>query len=170
MFKILGADGKEYGPVTADQLKQWIAEGRANQETKAQREGETDWKSLNQFAEFAASFAAATPPGPTSYQAPSPTAASGGLVGAKPSIPNYLVQSILVTLCCCLPGGIVAIVYAAQVNSKLGAGDIAGAQDASGKAKMWCWISFGVGLVVNLIAAAIQIFAISAAGAGGRGF
>lgn len=72
-------------------------------------------------------------------------------------IPNYLVQAILCTLCCCVPGGIVAIVYAAQVNSKLAAGDTAGAQAASDSAKMWCWISFGVGLVVNLIAVAVQI-------------
>jgi len=72
-------------------------------------------------------------------------------------IPNYLVQSILVTLCCCLPFGIVSIVYAAQVNGKAQAGDIQGALDASGKAKMWCWIGFGIGLVSNLIIAAFQI-------------
>lgn len=66
-------------------------------------------------------------------------------------IPNYLVQSILVTLCCCLPFGIVSIVYAAQVNGKVQAGDIQGAIDASGKAKMWCWISFGLGLVLGII-------------------
>jgi Interferon-induced transmembrane protein. len=39
---------------------------------------------------------------------------------AEPSkIQNYLVQSILVTLCCCMPAGIVAIIYAAQVNVSL---------------------------------------------------
>ena len=59
--------------------------------------------------------------------------------------PNYLVQSILVTLCCCLIGGVVAIVYAAQVNSKWAAGDTAGARQASANAKMWCWVSFGIG-------------------------
>lgn len=62
------------------------------------------------------------------------------------SVPNYLVQSILVTLFCCLPLGIVAIVFAAQVNSKLALGDVYGAQEASEKAKMWCWWSFGLGL------------------------
>jgi hypothetical protein len=67
------------------------------------------------------------------------------------SIPNYLVFSILATVLCCLPAGIVAIVYAAQVNGKLQAGDIAGAQLASKNAKMWCWISFGVGLGVGLL-------------------
>jgi hypothetical protein len=47
--------------------------------------------------------------------------------------------------------GIAAIVYAAQVNGKLQAGDIAGAQAASNNAKLWCWISLGVGLAVGLI-------------------
>lgn len=62
------------------------------------------------------------------------------------TISNYLVQSILSTLCCCLPLGIVAIVFASQVNTKIAAGDIAGAMDSSKKAKMWCWISFGLGI------------------------
>jgi hypothetical protein len=62
------------------------------------------------------------------------------------SVPNYLVQAILVTIFCCLPFGIVAIVFAAQVNGKLAAGDYAGAGETSRKAKLWCWVSFGVGL------------------------
>lgn len=58
---------------------------------------------------------------------------------------NYLVQSILVTLFCCLPLGIVSIVFAAQVNGKFDSGDYAGALDASKKAKTFCWVSFGIG-------------------------
>ena len=52
MYKIIGADGKEYGPVTAEQLRQWIQEGRANAQTRAQAEGSADWKSLAEFPEF----------------------------------------------------------------------------------------------------------------------
>ena len=68
-----------------------------------------------------------------------------------PSVPNYLVHAILATIFCCVPFGIVSIVYAAQVNSKLMAGDYAGAVDASNKAKTWFWVSFGIGLAVGLI-------------------
>ena len=64
------------------------------------------------------------------------------------TIENYLVFAILATVLCCLPAGIPAIVYAAQVNGKLQAGDVAGAKMASDNAKMWCWISFGLGLSV----------------------
>src|SRR5881397_3328153 len=51
------------------------------------------------------------------------------------AVPNYLVQAILVTLFCCIPFGIVSIVYAAQVNDKLMRWDYAGAVDSSQKAK-----------------------------------
>jgi len=66
------------------------------------------------------------------------------------SVPNYLVQSILVTFCCCVPLGIPAIVFAAQVNAKLQAGDVAGAIESSNKAKMWSWIAFGSGALIGV--------------------
>ena len=50
-----------------------------------------------------------------------------------------------------MPCGIVAIVYAAQVDGKYAAGDYQGAVDTAGKAKTWCWVSFGIGLVVSIL-------------------
>ena len=61
-------------------------------------------------------------------------------------VPNYLLQAILVTVFCCLPFGIVSIVYAAQVNGKVASGDMAGAREASAKARTWAWVAFGIGL------------------------
>jgi hypothetical protein len=66
-------------------------------------------------------------------------------------IPNYLAQSILVTLFCCWPLGIPAIVFSAKVNGKIVSGDIPGAMEASRKAKMWGWWSFGCGLALWVI-------------------
>lgn len=77
-------------------------------------------------------------------------------------IPNYLVQSILVTLFCCLPFGIPAIVYAAQVDSKQAGGDYAGALDSSGKAKTWCWVGFLCGLIPMLIYGGLVLISILA--------
>jgi len=64
MFKIIGSDQKEYGPVSADQIRQWIATGRANALTKAQLEG-GEWKTLGDFPEFAGALSAGVrPPSP----------------------------------------------------------------------------------------------------------
>ena len=85
---------------------------------------------------------------------------------APGTVPNYLVQSILVTLCCCLPAGIPAIVYAAQVNGKLQSGDITGAMNSSKNARTWCWVSFGLGIAIGVI----QLLAIGGSGFSGTEF
>jgi hypothetical protein len=59
--------------------------------------------------------------------------------------PDRLALAIVVTLLCCWPFGIPAIVYAARTMSANSARDIAGAREFSTKATTWCWISFGVG-------------------------
>ena len=56
MFKLLGADKKEYGPVSADQIRVWIAQGRANARTQLQAVGSAEWKPLVEFPEFAAAL------------------------------------------------------------------------------------------------------------------
>ena len=67
-----------------------------------------------------------------------------------PSVPNYMVPAII-SIFCCLPLAIVAIIFAAQVNGKVAAGDIQGAMDASKKAKLFSYISIGLGLGLGLI-------------------
>lgn len=52
MYKIIGADQKQYGPISGDQIRQWISEGRVNGQTIACAEGSEDWKPLSQFPEF----------------------------------------------------------------------------------------------------------------------
>jgi hypothetical protein len=79
--------------------------------------------------------------------------------GGPASVPNYLVPAIL-SLFCCWPLAIVAIIFAAQVNGKVAAGDIAGAMDASKKAKLFSFISIGIGLVVGLIYLLLTILGI----------
>ena len=77
MYKIIGADGREYGPITADQLRQWIAEGRANAQTRVLPEGAAEWQPLSAFPEFFAAAAGAAPP--TSLM-PAPAASGLALV------------------------------------------------------------------------------------------
>lgn len=78
-------------------------------------------------------------------------------MGEKPK--NYLIESILVTLCCCLPIGIAGIVYAAQVDSKWDSGNYAGAQEAAANAKKFVLIAFAIGIVVQFAGIAINIAA-----------
>lgn len=74
---------------------------------------------------------------------PSPTAAPA-------NIPNYLIPAIL-SLFCCWPLSIVAIIFAAQVNGKVASGDIQGAMDASKKAKLFSFIAIGIGLALGVV-------------------
>ncbi|AWI08835.1 CD225/dispanin family protein [Ereboglobus luteus] len=79
----------------------------------------------------------------------------------KPVKPgNNLIGAIIVTLLCCVPLGIVSIVFAAQVDGKYNKGDYAGAEDAAKKSKTFMWLSVVLGLVASVI-----IFAMSFAGA-----
>ena len=82
----------------------------------------------------------------------------------QPYVNNYLAQAILVTIFCCLPLGIVAIVFAAQVNGKLASGDYAGAVSTSNTAKLLCWISFGIGLAVIVLWIGVLCVGLATAG------
>jgi hypothetical protein len=53
MYNIIGADWKEYGPVSADAVRQWIKDGRATAQTRVQVEGTREWRLLGQCPEFA---------------------------------------------------------------------------------------------------------------------
>lgn len=72
---------------------------------------------------------------------------------SPPSTPpkNWLVESILVTIFCCLPFGIAGIVFASQVNSKWAVGDYTGALQSSKDAAKWTKIGFFVGIAFIVI-------------------
>ena len=88
-----------------------------------------------------------------------------GSPSATGEIPNYLVPAILSTVFCCLPLGVVAIIFSTQVNSKLATGDTAGAMESSRKAKMFMMISVGVGVLSIVIGVVcwIVLFGLAAA-------
>jgi len=80
MYKIIGADQKQYGPVSVDELRRWIAEGRVNAQTLVQAEGQTDWRPLATFPEFAGAVPTAPAPIASPYAAATPGADARGLV------------------------------------------------------------------------------------------
>lgn len=89
MFRVIGADGRQYGPVPAETIREWITAGRANAETMAQADGSTDWKPLAQFPEFVDALKAAP--------APSPAAAepARALPGPPPVSPKTDAQTLV---------------------------------------------------------------------------
>lgn len=66
-------------------------------------------------------------------------------------IPTYLWQSIVCMILCCLPLAIPALIFSTKVKPAIEMGRLDEAREASKKAKMWCWIAFGVGLVVQVL-------------------
>lgn len=112
----------------------------------------------------------APPPFPSGIESENPYAASDSSSYGPPQIlpahevPNHLALSIaatLLSLCfCCIPFGIVPLIFSVQVNSKLAAGDYSGAQSASATAKLWSWICIGVALVVFAFSALVNLGAL----------
>ena len=74
------------------------------------------------------------------------------------NIPNYLIPAILATIFCCLPVGVVSIIFAAQVSGKVASGDTAGAMESSRKAKMFMFIAVGAGVLMWVICIVLWIF------------
>lgn len=94
MYKIIGADSKEYGPISADQLKQWIAEGRANQQTRVLPEGAAEWKSLAEIPELAVALPITPPTAPSPVTAATPRGVSAADQVRGPAV-GLIVTAVL---------------------------------------------------------------------------
>jgi prepilin-type processing-associated H-X9-DG protein len=78
MFKVMGMDGKEYGPVSAEQVRTWINQGRLNAQSRIKPEGEAGWQILGDLPEFAPVVAATRAPVLAALPTPQvPTKTSG---------------------------------------------------------------------------------------------
>jgi len=70
MYKIIGTDGRQYGPISAEQIRQWLAQNRVNAQTMVQPEGSLDWKALGALPEFGSDFRTPPPAMVSSYSNP----------------------------------------------------------------------------------------------------
>lgn len=85
MYFLIGGDGREYGPFTAEQIREWVAQGRANAHSQIRRDGDSTWQALRDVVEF--SDAVSTPPPPPGGAPPplsAETIAAGYLEKATP--------------------------------------------------------------------------------------
>lgn len=132
---------EQQGPYTIDQLK-----GRVTPQTYVWREGLADWIQAINLPELSGLL---VPEG----SLPPPT--QGQTAATKPK--DYLVESILVTLFCCMVFGILGIVYSVQANSAFSSGNIAAANEFSAKAKQWVTYGFWSGIAVAGIYAILAL-------------
>ncbi len=167
-------EGQRSGPVTTEEIRSLVVRGVVKPSTLLWNQNMPNWAPLPQVAEFAPPPATptrvATPPPATpstavaSTPAPAPSpipppptapvATGAGVPAGAPNAGGLLAFAIVTTVFCCLPLGIPAIVFAAQINAKVAAGDRAGAWDAARKARMFAWIALGCGLLAMLAYAA----------------
>lgn len=143
-YYYLDANRQRRGPVTPDDFLRC----GITPDTLVWKNGMSDWRAAGTLPELASRF-----------MAPPPPPGAGGIIGNPVGAPvpetkpdNYLIWSILTTVLCCLPLGVVAIVYSAKVDNLWNSGDRAGAYDAAKNAKLFCLISVGIGLLSGIIA------------------
>lgn len=101
MFTIIGGDGKEYGPATVEQVRAWIAAGRANLDTKAKALGSEEWRRLGDYAEFSGDTGAPPVVGATHEVAPTLE-----LADRASRFGGWFIDAVL-SFICLLPGMLV---------------------------------------------------------------
>ncbi len=154
MYKIIGADQKQYGPVSADELRQWIAEGRANANTMIQAEGQTEWRPLSSFPEFA------TTPQPLPSGVPLSTAATGT---AQALVSGPATALMVLGILCALGaiGGLVSNLLGVGMGAFGQPGR--GANNLPPQVAQWAqMMGGGFGIVMNILSLAISGFIIFA--------
>jgi hypothetical protein len=110
----------------------------------------------------------APPPFPPNFESDNPYAASNSSSYGRSQVPAYEVSNhlplsitaaVLTLCCCCIPFGVVPVIFSTQVNSKLAIGDYDGAQSASKNAKLWSWICISIALAVFVLNMLLQVLA-----------
>jgi hypothetical protein len=153
MYRIIGADQKQYGPVTADEMRRWIAEGRVNAQTLVQAEGQLDWRPLSTFPEFAGT--------PQPLPSGTPIAPGTPVIDARSLVAGPATGLMIVGIICLLAA-------ISGVVSNLVGGDAfraggPGAADLPPQLRQWMEMTSGtVGVIMSSIGVLLSILFIFA--------
>ncbi|MDE6483883.1 MAG: CD225/dispanin family protein [Duncaniella sp.] len=175
-YIIVDGDRHE-GPLSFDEI---IVHPRFSPTAPVWRDGLADWAQAQLIADFADYFASlqpnvpqqpvnpvAPPPGYNLHQ-PQPQNFGGNPTSPMPEwwyadnrrerkMPStYLAFAIIVTICCCIPTGIVAIIYSSKVSQAFYRGEYDRAENLSHNALLWCLISLLLGLMCMPLTGLIQ--------------
>lgn len=162
MYKIKGQDQREYGPVDAAQVRQWISQGRVDAQTLAQIEGASEWRSLGSFPDFAAAIA----PPPIRPTTPPPDNTIATIIPYRnaPALVAYYLGVFSLIPCVGFLLGIAAVVLGV-----MGLNRARQYPEAKGKAHAWTGIIIGALVVVAHIVLIIVFFVAAAKTARGNG-
>ncbi|MEY3142073.1 MAG: hypothetical protein RLY21_566 [Planctomycetota bacterium] len=151
-YWLSNGDGQSYGPYTIEELRGFAAEGRVTNMTQLCQEGTQDWVSATTMLGVGLG---GTPP-----IAPSGVPPIGVSSGASAYWqPVSIVGPILAILFCCLPAGIVSLVYATTANTKAAGGDMAGAEAAKKSSALWLRLAVIPTIVILIVYIVIGIVA-----------
>jgi len=144
MYKIIGADGKEYGPISAAQVRQWIAERRLNGQSLVQAEGESGWKPLSFYTDFAPDLTSVAPVVTTPTPGTGPTNSM--------AVASF-VMGIVSFFCCIGIFNVLGLIFGFMALSQ-----IKDRPEQGGKALAIAGIVLsGIGLVISLIGASFGL-------------
>lgn len=153
MKKYFYSDGtNKFGPFSIEELKY----KNITKDTLVWFQGLSEWLPAHNFSELNDIFVPSPPPVVSNQRA---HMNQGYNTHNRQPPKTWLVESILATLFCCLPFGIVGIVNASKVESRFHAGDIDGAYKASAEAGKWTKLGFGIGLVFGVIYFMVMLMA-----------
>jgi hypothetical protein len=148
MYRVLGADGKEYGPVTAEQVQQWIVERRLTSNSMLNTPDSTGWRPLTMFPEFTSTLASVTP---------APLSAPPGSIPTPNNSANWGLGLSCASLVCC-GCGILAVL--GIVFSSIGLSQANRDPAHSGKSIAIAGIIVGaVSILGTILAAVFGVFA-----------
>jgi hypothetical protein len=173
MFRITGLDGQQYYAKDIVELQQWVNEGRITPQmmiedmslartTPASQVPGLQWGPPQQFQPQGQQYQPpSTPFRPTSQPGPDPGVDPRNIPRNQPYQPQTpyprqyggpvvqapFVKAIIATACCCLPLGVVSLVYASQVSGHMTRGDYLSAQQAAKNADTWANVSIAIGVV-----------------------
>ncbi len=166
-------NSQQAGPVSQEELAELFRNGTVNPTDLVWNETMAEWTPIGKVAAFATAAQPVSEPAlssslPSPFQDTPPSLAAapyhppqaygGSAPGNEP--PTYLWQAIVVTVLCCIPLGIPAIIFSTKVKPAYQSGDYAAALDASKKAKTWCLVALILGLIANVLIIGLNAVAI----------
>jgi len=157
MYHIVGGDDQKHGPVDEAKIREWIAEGRASGQSMTCRVGDSQWRPLSEFSEFASEFGSSAPaPPPLTAPSNGEGDATGGLIPYKNKhalIGYYMSVGGLIMMC--IP--VLGLIYTISVVV-LGVKGLKNAKaNPHVKGQVHCWVAIIGGSLETLVTLILSV-------------